>query len=154
MAWGWARIARFLGLSITAASAVAGAGAVDPVAPAAAQSLNYRKPGAVPPAWQHYAQLIQHRIGEWMAEDDEVVRRFHVYLENRVINEPDPPDTLVIRIWVTEAGKVSRAEFKPLADAQASADLRTILERGSIGEAPPPDMLQPLHLKIALKWKG
>ena len=122
-------------------------------APALAQDLNYRSPTTVPVSWQRYAQLVQYRIGDWMRTDDDVTHRFHVYLENRIINEPGPPQTLIVKIWVSQTGKVSRAEFRPLADAQANTDLRTILERGVVGEAPPSDMLQPMHLKIALKWK-
>jgi len=129
-----------------------GAGAV--CTPVRAQDLNYRTPTAVPVSWQRYAQLVQYRIGEWMRADDDVAQRFHVYLENRIINEPGPPRTLIVKVWVTRTGTVSRAEFPPLPDPQANTDLRAILERGVIGEAPPADMLQPLHLKIALKWKG
>ena len=35
----------------------------------------------------------------------------------------------------------------------ATEDLRTILKRGNVGEAPPPEMLQPLNLRFSLNLK-
>jgi hypothetical protein len=32
-------------------------------------------------------------------------------------------------------------------------DLRTILKRGNVGEAPPPEMVQPLNLRFSLNLK-
>jgi hypothetical protein len=122
-------------------------------APAAtAQSLNYRAPNAVPASWTQYAQLIQYKFRQWMSADDEIAYRFHLFMENRVLNEETPPDALVVKVWIAPTGKVERVEFPPLPDKQANADLQTILTRGNIGEPPPSDMLQPVHLKVQLKW--
>jgi hypothetical protein len=35
----------------------------------------------------------------------------------------------------------------------ATEDLRTILMRGNVGEAPPPEMLQPLNLRFSLNLR-
>ena len=122
-------------------------------APAAsAQSLDYRAPNAVPASWTQYAQLIQYKFRQWLSADDEVAYRFHLFLENRVLNEAAPPDALVVKVWIAANGKVQRVDFPPLQDKQANQDLQTILTRGNIGEAPPSDMLQPVHLKVQLKW--
>ena len=43
--------------------------------------------------------------------------------------------------------------FAALKDARADTDLHTILTRGNIGEAPPPEMLQPLNLRFSLNIK-
>lgn len=117
---------------------------------ASAQSLDYRAPNAVPVAWTRYAQLVQYRFKEWLSADNPVAYRFHLFLENRVVNEDAPPDALIVKIWIAGDGKVQRLEFSPLKDKQANDDLHTILGSGSIGEAPPSDMLQPLHLRVSL----
>lgn len=134
--------------------AAIGIGASTSTNPAAAQNLNHRAPNTVPAAWQRFAQLVQYRFREWLAADDEVAYRFHLFLENRVINEDAPPESLVVKVWVAPDGQVERVVFPPLSDAQANEDLRTILTRGNIGEPPPSDMLQPLHLRLALAWKS
>lgn len=130
-----------------------GAGAVMTSA-APAQNLNYREANAVPAAWQRFAQLVQYRFGEWLAADDEVAARFHVFLENRVVTEADPAETLVVRVWVAADGKVERIAFPAFSDSQANEDFRMLLTRGHIGEPPPNDMLQPLHMKVALNWRS
>jgi hypothetical protein len=118
--------------------------------PASAQNLNFRQPNAVPASWMRYAQLVQLRFKEWLSADDPIAYRFHQFLENRVVNEDTPPEALVVKVWIAKDGKVQRVDFAPLKDAQANDDLHAILSSGNIGEAPPPDMLQPLQLRVAL----
>jgi hypothetical protein len=131
-----------------------GLGATALPAGAMAQNLDYRSPSTVPPAWSRFAMLVQYRFKQWLAADNEVAYRFHLYLENRVINEPGPLEPLVVAVWISGDGKVQRVDFPALPDKQANADLHLILERGDIGEPPPPDMLQPLRLKLALDWRS
>ncbi len=121
------------------------------ISPAAAQNLGYRSANSVPTPWVRYAELVQYRFKDWLAADDEVAYRFHLFLANRVINEATPPDSLIVQVWIATTGKVDRIEFPPLKDPQANDDLRLILSRGNIGEPPPSDMLQPLRLKLSLK---
>ena len=64
----------------------------------------------------------------------------------------DPP-TLVVKAWLNPDGTVERVTFAALKDARADTDLHTILTRGNIGEAPPPEMLQPLNLRFSLNLK-
>jgi hypothetical protein len=59
----------------------------------------------------------------------------------------------VVRAWLNPDGTVERVSFDALKDARADADLRIILKRGNIGEAPPPEMLQPLNLRFSLNPK-
>ena len=61
-----------------------------------------------------------------------------------------PPPSLVVRAWLNPDGTVERVSFGSLNNAQADADLQTILKRGNIGEPPPPEMLQPLNLRFSL----
>lgn len=147
----WRRAARLLGFwtaGLGTALGPAGGHAQD-----AATGAGYRPATAVPATWQQFAQHVQQRIGEWLRGEDEDVRRFHTYLQDRSTGAPAAPEALVIKIWIAADGKVDRVDFPPLPDAQASADLRVILERGRIDQPPPPDMLQPMHLKVALKWQ-
>ena len=115
----------------------------------AAQGLDYRDPSNVPPSWKQFAKLVQYRFETWVSADEEVANRFRSYLTNAGKEEGAPP-TLVVRAWLNPDGTVERVSFAALRDARADADLRTILTRGNIGEAPPPEMLQPLSLRFSL----
>lgn len=117
-----------------------------------AQSLNYRAPSSVPPAWNAYAALVQSRFREWLGADDDVAYRFHLFLENSAVSADGPLESLVVKVWVKPDGKVEQVAFSELKDKQADEDLHNILARGDIGEPPPPDMLQPLHLRLALRF--
>jgi hypothetical protein len=97
---------------------------------------------------------MKDRFEQWIAADDAVARRFRVYLQNRVINEDGPPETVVVMAWVRPDGQVERVAFAPLKDKQANDDLKAILTRGNIGEPPPPDLLQPVHLRLSLRRDG
>lgn len=118
---------------------------------ASAQSLNYRTPDSVPPSWTQFAKLVKSRFEQWIAADEEVARRFRAHFQNRVIDQDEPPETLIVRAWVRPDGQIERVAFTELKDKQANDDLKAILTRGNVGEPPPPDMLQPLHLKLSLK---
>jgi len=124
--------------------------AAGPLVVATAQTLDYRTPDAVPPSWQQFAKLVKYRFEQWIAGDDEIAQRFRDYVLKRAGHDDGPPRSLVVRAWVAADGKVERVEFPALNDPRATEDLRTILVRGNVGEPPPPDMLQPLHLKFSL----
>jgi hypothetical protein len=115
----------------------------------AAQGLDYRDPASVPPSWKQFAKLVQYRFETWLGADEEVANRFRSYLTSLGKEEGAPP-TLVVRAWLNPDGTIERVSFAALKDARADADLRTILTRGNIGEAPPPEMLQPLSLRFSL----
>ena len=115
----------------------------------AAQGLDYRDPASVPPSWKQFAKLVQYRFETWLGADEEVANRFRSYLASLGKEEGAPP-TLVVRAWLNPDGTIERVSFAALKDARADADLRTILTRGNIGEAPPPEMLQPLSLRFSL----
>jgi hypothetical protein len=118
----------------------------------AADSLESRSTHAVPPAWSQFAQLLQYRFREWLAADNDTAYRFHLYLENRVINESEPPKALPVSAWIGADGAIKRIEFPSLQNKQADEDLYLILSSGNIGEAPPSDMLQPVRLKLKLDF--
>lgn len=120
---------------------------------APAQDFSYRPAGSVPAPWIRYAELVRFRFAEWMGGDGEAARRLHVFMENRLVSGSVPAEAVVVKAWVTPDGTVQRVEFPSLGDDQADADLRSLLTQGAVGEAPPRDMLQPLHLKLSLKWR-
>ena len=122
-------------------------------APGAAQGLDYRDPSKAPPSWGQFAKLVQYRFETWMGAEEEVANRFRSYMVEHAGKEGGPPPSLVVRAWLNPDGTVERVSFGALKDAKAEADLRTILTRGNIGEAPPPEMLQPLNLRLSLNPK-
>jgi hypothetical protein len=122
-------------------------------APVAAQGLDFRDPSKAPPSWGQFAKLVQYRFETWISADEAVANRFRSYLTNQAGKEDGPPSILTVRAWLNPDGTVERVSFAALKDAQADADLRTILTRGNIGEAPPPEMLQPLNLRFSLNLK-
>jgi hypothetical protein len=117
---------------------------------APAQSLQLRDPASVPPSWQQFAKLVKYRFEEWTRADDEVTRRLRTYVQSRAGHDDGPPRALLVKAWVAADGKVEKVDFPALNDPQATEDLRAILVRGNIGEPPPPDMLQPLQLRVSL----
>jgi hypothetical protein len=119
-------------------------------APALAQGLDYREPDKAPPSWMQFAKLVKYRFETWLAADEPVANRFRAYVTDHAGKDGGPPPTLVVRAWLNPDGTVERVTYSPLPDLHADEDLQTILKRGNIGEAPPPEMLQPLALRFSL----
>ena len=82
--------------------------------------------------------------------DDGAAIRFRAYLKIHRGASDGPPPSLIVKLWVNPDGSVERVSFPAFGDAVATRDLRTVLTRGNIGEAPPPEMLQPLVLRFSL----
>ncbi|WP_260430501.1 hypothetical protein [Burkholderia cepacia] len=61
-----------------------------------------------------------------------------------------PLPAIVVRAWIGPNGAVTRVEFASLGDPDADATLRQLLTAGPLAELPPPDMLQPLRLRLRL----
>ena len=120
---------------------------------ASAQTSDFRDPAKVPPSWIQFAKLVKYRFEEWVAADDVIASRFRVYLKAHSGTSDGPPSTLTVKAWLNPDGSVERVSFPAFGDAGASEDLRAILTRGNVGEAPPPEMLQPLNLRFSLNFK-
>jgi hypothetical protein len=116
-------------------------------------ALDYRDPAQAPPSWAQFAKLVKYRFETWISADEAVANRFRAYVMQHNGKDDGPPSTLVVRAWLNPDGSVERVSFPPLNDPQADEDLHTILRRGNIGEAPPPEMLQPLNLRFSLNLK-
>ncbi len=117
------------------------------------RSQEYRDASKAPPHWTQFAKLVRFRFEDWMGADDEVCNRFRAYLREHRGKEDGPPQMLEVRAWLNPDGTVEKVTFPALNNAQADADLRKILTRGNVGEPPPPEMLQPLRLRLTLNLK-
>ena len=118
-----------------------------------ARAQDYRAAGSAPPSWIQVAKLVRFRFEDWIGADEAIANRFRSYLHERDGKDDGPPPALEVRAWLNPDGTVERVTFPPLKNAQADDDLHTILKRGNVGEAPPPEMLQPLHLRFSLNIK-
>lgn len=116
------------------------------IAPAVAQTTD------VPQAWMRYGQLAGQQFQTWLEADGDAADRLHRYLEARVLNESAaaPPPAIVVRAWIGPNGAVTHVEFASLGDPDADATLRQLLTAGPLAEPPPPDMLQPLRVRLRL----
>lgn len=114
--------------------------------PAVAQTAD------VPQAWIRYGQLAGQQFQTWLEADGDAADRLHRYLEARVLNAraDAPPPAIVVRAWIGANGAVTRVEFASLGDPDADATLRQLLTAGPLAEPPPPDMLQPLRVRLRL----
>ena len=120
---------------------------------ATALGRDYRDAAEAPPSWIQFAKLVKYRFETWMSADETVANRFRTYLVEHAGKDDGPPETLSVRAWLNPDGSVERVSFPALNDPQADDDLHTILKRGNVGEAPPPEMLQPLNLRFSLNIK-
>jgi hypothetical protein len=117
--------------------------------PAAAQGVDYRSAAAAPAAWQEFAKRLQALFQDRLAAGEEV-RLFQDYIAKRSGGASTTTLALVVRAWVLPDGKVERIEFDGLDDHNLAVRLRALLALGNVG-APPPDMLQPLHVRLSLR---
>jgi hypothetical protein len=103
---------------------------------------------AVPASWAQFAQLVQDQFKARLEADNAIADRFRAFLKTQA-RGASPVNFLLVQVWVGADGKVARIDCPPLQDQQAIADLHAILEQRAIGR-PPPDMPQPLRVKLAL----
>lgn len=143
----WKRALRSLS-AMTGLFAAVGAG----TSVAVAQDAGYRSAAAAPASWQAFAKQLQGCFEQRLTADDKEARSFRGYIAKREAGANTPPLTFVVRTWVLPNGMVERIEFDGLDDADAAVNLRALLARGDVGP-PPPDLLQPLHLRLSLRPK-
>ena len=97
-----------------------------------------------------FARQLQGQVEQRLAGDDAKARHFQDYLTKRSQESDASPLTVVLRTWILADGQVHRVEFDGIDDRGAVDDLRALLVDGNVG-APPPEMLQPLHLRLSLR---
>jgi hypothetical protein len=121
------------------------------ISPAAAQTTV--SPANAPPTWAQFAKLVKYHFEEGLSSNDPISARFRVYLKAQAGASDGPPDTLTVAVWIRPDGTVDRVSFPPFGDAGATKDLTKILTGAKIGEAPPPDLAQPIRLRFKLTPK-
>lgn len=105
----------------------------------------------VPLPWLQFAKLVTQQFQSSLAARDPVAARFHAFLEDAALSARErPPTDLIVKAWFDAGGHVTRVEFDSLGRAQSDADLRYLLKRADVGQAPPTDMRQPLRVRISL----
>jgi hypothetical protein len=114
---------------------------------------DYLPATAAPPSWAQFSKLVKYRFENWLAANDPVAKRLRTYLLNEAGRDNGPPRVIRVRAWINPDGTVERISFPSLNNAQADADFQTILKRGNVGEAPPPEMLQPINMRFSLNLK-
>lgn len=132
-------------------SGVVATGALLP-GPAPTQAAAYRSLEGAPAAWLNYASLVQRRVQDWLGQDDEPGRRLRASLEARSQQQGATP-SFIARLWILANGKIERADFEGIDVAEAVA-LRALFAGRDVGEPPPADMSQPLHLKLSLRGQN
>ncbi|HEX3506701.1 MAG TPA: hypothetical protein VHU22_25240 [Xanthobacteraceae bacterium] len=137
-------LAAFLGL-VGAAIEVPGL-----ALPAAfAQSPPYQAAKEVPSSWRDYAMQLVEKLQQRLASDNDVSGKIADEISGGAAGAA--PRTTIVRVWVSPDGKVERLAFDDLSGDVADA-MRTLLSDSDVG-APPPDMLQPLHIRLSLAGK-
>ena len=139
--------------SLAGLTGLLAAGVEVKASPVTAPSGEYRPATAVPEAWRTFAAQLQQRFEQQLAGDSDGARRIQDYLARRGEGADAPAMKLVLRVWVLDEGKFNRIEVDGIDDAGLRVELRALLMDSSVG-APPPAMLQPLHLRLSLRAKS
>ena len=145
----WSRILR----SAAGLTGLIAAGAEAKASPANVPSGQYRPAVAVPEAWRTFAAQLQQRFEQQLAGDSDGARRIQDYLARRGEAASASALQVVLRVWVLDEGTVHRIEVDGVDDTRVRVELRALLMDGHAG-APPPAMLQPLHLRLSLRAKS
>lgn len=127
-----------------------GASGLMPSATAVAQNTDYRSADRAPAVWREYARWVQNQFQDRLAADDNAVHEVKRMLSARTTG--DRGLAVVAKVWISAKGRIDRLELDGLDD-DTSRRLRAVLTRDHLGP-PPPDMLQPLRLKLALGQPG
>lgn len=143
VAW-WKRIFH----SAAGAAGLIAAGAEAQASPVTVSSGEYRPAAAVPESWQVFARQVQGRLEQRLTGDSDKARHVQDYLTRRSADAGASSSRFVLRAWVKADGKVNRIEVDGIDDPGVATDLRALLIDADVG-APPPAMLQPLHLRLS-----
>lgn len=127
--------------------------ALAPAPPAQAQSP---APAAIPQHWLSYAQLVSKQFEARLSDPgNDAVVLLHQRMQARMLEggsgNPVTP-AVVVRVWIAASGQVQRVDFDSLGDPQADQALRAILTARPLSEPPPPDMRQPMVLRLKLEF--
>jgi hypothetical protein len=131
------------------ATGLAGAAPEAAAAPATVPQ-SYLPAAAAPAAWQAFSQQLGIRFQEQLAADD-MAQALQEALAARAKTGNASANVLMVQAWILPSGQIERVEFERI-DPLLTARLRVLLSRVNVG-APPPDMLQPVHVRLSLRPK-
>lgn len=100
-------------------------------------------------SWVEFASRLQWQFQRELSADNDSTTRFYDAMA-RLLQASDLPPTLVVRAWVTADGRVERLELEGSDAGEALHDLYAVLKGDGVGPAPP-DMPQPLRMRLSLK---
>jgi hypothetical protein len=142
---GWRRAVPWLRVVLGALAMVFGAR----VAPAgAASEVDNPSTTEVPASWQAFAMRLQLRFQERLSSDDDNAVRLRESM-TKLGQVAGAAPRLIVRAWVQPDGKVARVELEGPRNDDALRDLNAALTGDAIGTVPP-DMPQPLRLRLSL----
>lgn len=116
-------------------------------------SAQHVEAGKAPPAWIAYAQIVSTIVQGRLDSDDPLALRLRAYLQQLPGAAQADGATLKIAFWIDPAGKITRIDHLPFAQAQPNDDLQALLVGQSLPQAPPQGMLLPLRLSLHIKPK-
>jgi len=109
----------------------------------------------VPSHWISYANLAGNQLQASLSDPaNDAVVRLHGWMQERLLRDAPsgPPPPVIVRVWIAGNGRIERVAFDSLGNAQADADMRTLLQAQQLAEPPPRDMRQPLNLQLTLSF--
>lgn len=129
------------------AAVVAVLGLSTPASAALAQNVS---PDAAPREWVAYAETVNGKVTEWLRSEDVPAVRLRAYVDSTrpAADKSSPP--IVLQLWISSTGVVTRLEFPPFPDDTPNSDLRDLLVGRDVGVSPPRRMLLPLRLAVQL----
>jgi len=114
----------------------------------AAADSDHPQVAEAPASWQSFAGRLQLRLQERLSSDNEDAVRFR----GSIAKGDQGSGTFVVRVWVFPDGKVQRLEFEGGSNDDALHELSGAL-MGVGAELAPPDMPQPLRMRLSLQAK-
>lgn len=100
------------------------------------------------PHWINYAQQFGAQLEQHVhTQDSEVAQRLAIWAVEHNQAKLGP---LQAKFWFERDGSLRELQIDTLHDAQADADLQSLLQGLQARYTPPPDMPQPLRL--SLQW--
>lgn len=101
-----------------------------------------------PAEWVAYATNAMATLRDWLNAETPPAPRVRAVLDATRPAPDQPTPALIVRLWIDGQGTITRAEFPPLADASANADLQTLL----VGrQLPPPPRRMRWPMRVALQ---
>ncbi len=108
---------------------------------------------AAPADWDSYGRYVGVTLQASLARDDSpAAQRFHAFLDHNAQTPEEQLPDLVIRVWLSDSGKIVRLGIPELGNAQAAKDLFDVLTERPLNR-PPQDMPMPLILRLQLSYK-